>query len=111
MCSSDLVPWARQLADSHELVTHEVTTTTLSAEITAYRLAAVDLLKIDVEGFFLEVLGGIAEPDFARIGNIVIEIDYAAEAGAGPDDVARLLEAKGYCTKCEDLMFYAWRGG
>ena len=35
------------------------------------RLAAIDVLKIDVEGFFMEVLKGIAANDFAKIANMV----------------------------------------
>lgn len=103
------VPWVQQLSDARELVTHEVTTTTVSAAIAERGIERIDLLKIDVEGFFLEVLRGITDADFARIRNLVIEIDYADEAGASPDDVARLLRAKGFETECEELTFYAWR--
>ena len=46
------------------------------------RIAALDILKIDVEGYFMEVLKGISDPDFERIRNIVVEVDYAVEAGA-----------------------------
>jgi FkbM family methyltransferase len=104
------VPWVKQLSDSKEIVTHKVTTTTVSAEIAANKIERIDLLKIDVEGYFMEVLHGIDQPDFARIQNFVIEIDYADEAGADATDVARMLEAKGFSTEFkEDLTFYAWR--
>jgi FkbM family methyltransferase len=104
------VPWVAQLSDSNEIITHQVTTTTVSAEIAAHAIARIDLLKIDVEGYFMEVLRGIADADFARIQNFVIEVDYASEAGADAPDVARLLEAHGFNTEFkEDLTFYAWR--
>lgn len=103
------IPWVQKLTDSNEIITHEVTTTTLSAEIASKRIPVIDLLKIDVEGYFMEVLCGIGPADFARIGNVVIEIDYAAETGASDDDVARLLQANGFKTECKDLTFYAWR--
>jgi FkbM family methyltransferase len=103
------VPWVRALAASKELVTHSVTTTTVSDEIARHGIGRIDLLKIDVEGYFMEVLRGIQSADFARIHNIVIEIDYADEAGAHPADVAALLEAQGLRTECKDLTFYAWR--
>jgi phthiocerol/phenolphthiocerol synthesis type-I polyketide synthase E len=105
------VPWVKQLSDSKEIVTHQVTTTTVSAEIATHKIERIELMKIDVEGYFMEVLNGIEPADFARIQNFVIEIDYADEAGAHASDVARKLEAKGYRTEFkEDLTFYAWRG-
>jgi iturin family lipopeptide synthetase A len=104
------VPWVQQLSDSRELVEHKVTTTTVSDEIARHGLAQIDLLKIDVEGFFMEVLNGIAPADFAKIRNMVLEIDYASEAGSSPDAVAELLTGKGYHTEWrEDLTLYAWR--
>jgi FkbM family methyltransferase len=104
------VPWVKQLTDSNEIVTHQVTTTTVSAEIKTHGIARIDLVKIDVEGYFMEVLNGIALADFAKIQNFVIEVDYASEAGADAPDVARMLEAQGFKTEFkEDLTFYAWR--
>jgi FkbM family methyltransferase len=107
------VGWIGTASDQQQLETHQVTTTAVSNEIKG--LAAVDLLKIDVEGYFLEVLNGIAEPDFARIRNIVLEVDYLPETGIRADDVESLLQRKGYRTDCLDrsqdnnLTFYAWR--
>ena len=105
------VPWVKQLTESREIVTHEVKTTTVSHEIAAHHIARIDLVKIDVEGYFMEVLRGIKPTDFAKIQNFVIEVDYAKEAGADAPDVARLLEGHGFKTEFrEDLTFYAWRG-
>lgn len=110
------VGWAEQAAGSRELETHEVVTSTISAEIAAHRLASVDILKIDVEGYFIEVLKGIAAADVAKIRNMVIEVDYLPETRIKPDDVEGMLTAMGYETDCLDrslrnnLTFYAWRG-
>src|SRR5438128_123886 len=86
------VNWIAQAAADRQLVTHEVTSSTVSAEMESNRLAAIDILKIDVEGYFMEVLKGIAARDFARIANIVMEVDYLPETGIEPDDVEDLLK-------------------
>ena len=103
------VGWIQQLSASQELLTHDVVTSTVSDEIAAHRIAAIDILKIDVEGYFMEVLKGIAAPVFEKIRNIVVEIDYSAEAEVTPLDVEKMLMAKGYRTDREDDTFYAWR--
>src|SRR6185295_8967745 len=59
------VRWVQQLSASEELITHEVVTSTISAEMAANQIAVLDVLKIDVEGYFMEVLKGIADADFA----------------------------------------------
>ena len=109
------VSWVEQAAASRELERHEVVTSTISDEIAAHRLATVDILKIDVEGYFIEVLKGIAAADVAKIRNMVIEVDYLPETGIAPDDVEGMLRAMGYETDCLDrslsnnFTFYAWR--
>jgi FkbM family methyltransferase len=101
--------WVHELSESGELLTHEVTTSTVSAEIVAQGIERIDLLKIDVEGFFMEVLKGIAEPDFTRIANVVIEVDYSDQIGVTVDDVAVTLAARGYQTDRQDNTLYGWR--
>lgn len=103
------VRWVQQLSASEDLITYEVVTSTVSAEMTANKIPVVDILKIDVEGYFMEVLKGIAAADFERIRNIVVEIDYSAEAEVTPLDVAKMLTARGYQTDREEDTFYAWR--
>jgi FkbM family methyltransferase len=103
------VSWIQQLSASKELITYDVMTSTVSAELAANRISALDILKIDVEGYFMEVLMGIAAPDFEKIRNIVVEIDYSAEAGVTPLDVEKMLTARGYRTDREEDTFYAWR--
>lgn len=109
LLAGDKVQWVQQLSASDELIMHEVVTSTISAEMAANDIAQVDVLKIDVEGFFMEVLKGIDEPDFDRIRNIVVEVDYSAEAGATADDVEALLAARGYRTDRDEGTFYSWR--
>lgn len=109
LLGADRVGWVRELADMQELIRHEVTTTTLSAEIDAHGIERVDLLKVDVEGFLLEVLGGISDADFGRIGNIVAELDYVAETGADAKTVGSLLTGKGFTVAVDDATLYAWR--
>jgi 31-O-methyltransferase len=103
------VRWVQQLSTSEELITFEVVTSTVSAEMAAHQIPAVDILKIDVEGYFMEVLKGIADSDFERIRNIVVEIDYSAEAEVTPLDVEKMLTARGYRTDRKEDTFYAWR--
>jgi hypothetical protein len=109
------VGWIAQAAARAQLETHEVMSSTVSAEIDAHQLAAVDILKIDVEGYFMEVLQGIAPSDVPKIRNIVLEVDYLAETGIKPDEAEAMLQAMGYRTDCLDrsqsnnLTFYAWR--
>ena len=103
------VRWIQQLSASEDLITYDVVTSTVSAEMAANKIPAVDILKIDVEGYFMEVLKGIAAADFERIRNIVVEIDYSAEAEVTPLDVEKMLTARGYQTDREDDTFYAWR--
>jgi FkbM family methyltransferase len=109
------VSWIGQASAGHHLETHEVASSTVSAEIDAHRLMAVDILKIDVEGYFLEVLKGIAPEHVQKIRNIVMEVDYLPELGIKPEEAERMLQAMGYKTDCLDrtqdnnLTFYAWR--
>jgi hypothetical protein len=109
------VGWIAQAARRRELESHTVTTSTVTAELEANAVGTVDILKIDVEGYFLEVLKGIAPRDYAKIRNIVVEADYLPETGIRADDVEAILESMGYATHCLDrsqgnnLIFYAWR--
>ena len=103
------VRWVQQLSATNEVGTHEVVTSTVSTEMRENQIAALDILKIDVEGYFMEVLKGISDPDFERIRNIVVEVDYAVEAGATRLDVEEVLTARGYQTDSDQDTFYAWR--
>jgi hypothetical protein len=39
----------------------------------------------------------------------VIEIEYPDATGAGPDEVDRLMRAKGFKTEPREQALYAWR--
>ena len=103
------VAWARNLADGGELITHKTETTTVSAEMLRLGLDRIDMLKIDVEGHFMEVLAGVSAADFARISNIVLEADYLDVLGLSEEDICVWLRARGYEAEARDLTVYAWR--
>jgi 31-O-methyltransferase len=100
------------LRAKNELYTHKVQSTTISHEIATRGLASVDLLKIDVEGHFMEVLEGIAPADFAKVRNIILEAEYVETLGHTREQLAALLRARGYTVEAQDaaqVMLYAWR--
>jgi FkbM family methyltransferase len=106
------LPWVDELREKGELRTHKVPSTTVSQEIALRGLAQVDLLKIDVEGYFMEVLEGIAPADLRKIRNIVLEAEYAEKLGHTAETLCALLRDKGYCVEARDaaqIMVYAWR--
>lgn len=70
-------------------------------------LDEVDLLKIDVERSELEVLEGMAETDWPKVRQVVVEVDDRHLVG-----VVHLLERFGFTVECERQtlwMVYAWR--
>jgi FkbM family methyltransferase len=106
------LPWIDELRDKGELHTHKVRSTTISREIAVQGLTVVDLLKIDVEGHFMEVLEGIAPADTAKVRNIVLEAEYVQALGHSGDSICAMLRDKGYSVEAQDaaqVMIYAWR--
>jgi FkbM family methyltransferase len=106
------LPWVEELRGSGELIAHKVRSTTISHEIAKHGLAVVDLLKIDVEGHFVEVLEGIAQADLPKVRNIVLEAEYADALGQSRESLCALLHSKGYSVEAKDaaqIMIYAWR--
>ena len=71
--------------------------TTLDAFVTGERLCRLDLIKIDVDGFDLEVLYG-ASNTLAKFSPLVIvEISQAlATRGAHPTDLLQFMASRGY---------------
>lgn len=106
------LPWIDELRHKGELHTHKVRSTTISREIARHGLAAVDLLKVDVEGYFMEVLEGIEPADTAKVRNIVLEAEYVETLGHSGDSICAMLRDKGYSVEAQDaaqIMIYAWR--
>ena len=64
---------------------------TLSEVLAEQGVERIDLLKIDAEKSELEILGGIAEPDWPKIAQVVVETQEA-----DLDDVVTILERHGY---------------
>lgn len=105
--------WVDDLRGTGDLLTHKVASTSISHEMARHGLATVDLLKIDVEGYFMEVLAGIAPADFSRIRNIVLEAEYTEKLGHSAESLSDLLRSKGYTVEARDaaqILIYAWRG-
>ncbi len=67
--------------------------TTLSRVIDDCGVERIDLLKVDVEKGELEVLRGIREEHWDRIGQVVLEVD---DDGERLDHVLALLDARGF---------------
>jgi FkbM family methyltransferase len=106
------LPWVAELRRKGELITHKVRSTTVSREIAVRGLDAVDLLKIDVEGHFMEVLEGIALGDSAKVRNIVLEAEYTDSLGHSRESLCGLLRDRGYSVEAKDaaqIMIYAWQ--
>ena len=90
---------------------------TLSSFLTEADLGRIDLLKIDVERAELDVLRGIADSDWPKINQVVIEVHD--EDGRG-EAIWRTLRHRGFLVASEQeetfrgthvWMFYATRPG
>lgn len=85
---------AARLAQARHRLEHlECPTVTLSTLIREEGVDRVDLLKIDVERGELDVLAGIAEADWGRIGHLVLEVHDVAGRLA---HVVSLLRDRGF---------------
>jgi len=63
---------------------------------------SIDLLKIDVEGAELEVLGGVDAADWARVGRVMLEVaDFDGKLG----EVERLLRSHGFSVSSSPVPF------
>ena len=102
------VPWARQLRSSGELTLHKTISTTVSEELARNAIGRVGILKIDVEGHFMEVLAGISPADFGRIANIVLEADYLDVLGLSLEQICAFLRERDYAIEVRDQTIYAW---
>lgn len=84
----------------------EVEVTTVSALLAEYRIERVGLMKIDVERAELDVLDGLAEPDWPRVDRVLVEVhDLDGRLG---EVVARLARRGFTVTTSQAPLF---RGG
>ncbi|KAB8069427.1 S-adenosyl-L-methionine-dependent methyltransferase [Aspergillus leporis] len=60
-------------------------------------IATIDLLKIDVEGTELDVLGGVDDKHWDNIQNVVLEV---SDVCGSLDKVKQLLQSKGFTVTC-----------
>jgi FkbM family methyltransferase len=72
---------------------HRARVRRLSSCIEELKIDTIDLLKIDVEGAELDVLAGIDDADFARIRQVVVEVETSREREPA---VRSLLASKGF---------------
>ncbi|MCA1566186.1 MAG: amino acid adenylation domain-containing protein, partial [Acidobacteria bacterium] len=71
---------------------------TVSEIISRHGVERIDLLKLDVEKSELDVLNGVAEDDWKKIKQIVIELH---DIDGRLDYVTRMLEGRGYAVSVE----------
>jgi amino acid adenylation domain-containing protein/FkbM family methyltransferase len=72
--------------------------TTVSDIISRHGVERIDLLKLDVEKSELDILNGVAEDDWKKIKQIVIELH---DIDGRLDYVTRMLEGRGYAVNVE----------
>ena len=108
---------ARLAEKRHQVQYVECRTVTVSELIAQTGVDRVDLMKIDVEKAEMEVLAGIDEADWPRIGALVVEVH---DVGGRLNEVAARLSGLGFVVDVEqearladtDMhMVFATRGG
>lgn len=77
-----------------------VRATSLSRQLSEHGIDMVDMLKIDVEGHYMQVLQGIS--DFSKIRRIVLECDWIPEGAPSPHSTVQFLQDKGYSVVLDD---------
>ncbi|MBI2374133.1 MAG: FkbM family methyltransferase [Deltaproteobacteria bacterium] len=85
-----------------EAVTVEVPLTTLAELRRTRHLDTIDLLKIDVEGAELDVLGGLDEPTWACVRQVVLET-----SSDRTETVASILGSRGFARVYVDTPTFA----
>lgn len=81
----------------------KISVTTLDAVAAEYQVETIDLLKIDVQGYELEVLKGASQMLSARrIRVIVLEVNFAPlyERQASFQDISTFLQSHGFSLSC-----------
>ncbi|HSG40516.1 MAG TPA: FkbM family methyltransferase, partial [Thermoanaerobaculia bacterium] len=88
------------LAERFRTETYDCRVETLSRVIREQRVERIDFLKVDVERAELDVLRGLADEDWRKIRQIVLEVDTREDLAA----IGRLLEEKGFDYTAEDFV-------
>lgn len=105
----DLLPQSQldELLDEYlRNETYSCEVKTLSEVIREHNIERIDLLKIDVESSELDVLSGIADEDWSRIKQIVIEVHSRPIV----QSIVTLLKAHGFEFVVDDSMVVAGNG-
>ncbi|HEX8559983.1 MAG TPA: amino acid adenylation domain-containing protein [Pyrinomonadaceae bacterium] len=91
------------LAGRFEGEVYQAQLQTLSHVIRAEKVERIDLLKIDVQRAELDVLKGIADDDWGKIRQVVMEAhaDAGAEGGGPLGEITALLESRGFTVVAE----------
>jgi hypothetical protein len=76
----------------------ECEATTLSAALRQHAIESVDLVKVDVEGAEMDVLEGVADADWSRLRQMVIEVH---DVDGRLDKIRTLLETKAFAVAVE----------
>ncbi|HEX8500621.1 MAG TPA: FkbM family methyltransferase [Pyrinomonadaceae bacterium] len=76
---------------------------TLSEVIAEERVGVIDFLKVDVQKSELDVLRGVADEDWPKIRQIVVEVH---DLGGRLDEIRGMLEGRGYAVAVEQDDHY-----
>lgn len=71
---------------------------TLSAQLAALNVGAIDLLKVDTEGAECEVLAGLTDDDWGRVRQLLVEVHLGAGA---TEAMAAELRRRGYAVSID----------
>ncbi len=89
--------------------TLKVETTTLADILDTHGLDKVDLLKLDCEGSEYSILYNAEDKVWDRIGALTIETHVGNDAYENRDHLVSHLQLKGYTTKIEGDIVWAYR--
>lgn len=87
----------------------KVETTTLADILDTHGLEKVDLLKLDCEGSEYSILYNAEDKVWERIGALTIETHVGKETNENRDHLVSHLQVKGYTTKIEGDIVWAYR--
>lgn len=89
--------------------TLKVETVTLEDVINENHLEKVDLLKLDCEGSEYSILYGASDTTLEKVKALTIETHLGKGEKENRDDLVSYIEQKGFSTKVENDIVWAWR--